>query len=107
MTEVDAARERLLAGLAMAERYNADRIEFGEGGDAISFDDIRTILNALSEKVEVVEHPTIEPLLVDWLTERGLMPDADPDGTVDFFDIIQALNDHENELLSHTGGGDE
>lgn len=78
MTELDAARERLLAGLAMAERYNADRVEFGERGDAICFDDIRTLL-ALSEKSDVL---------------AAIEEARDT--------ILRRIS-----YLSHTGGGDE
>jgi hypothetical protein len=42
----------------------------------------------------------IDPLLFAWMNDRGLMPDADADGTVDMNDVIDALTEHETIILA-------
>ena len=41
----------------------------------------------------------IDAMFWKWLGERGLQPDPEMNGTVDWLDIITALDEHERELL--------
>ena len=49
--ETQKAVARISGALDLAKRYGIDAVEFGEGrsADALDFDDLRTILTALSE----------------------------------------------------------
>jgi hypothetical protein len=46
------------------------------------------------------EPETIDEGLWEWLKERDLQPDHEADGTVDWLDIVNALSEHENELVA-------
>lgn len=45
------------------------------------------------------ENDRLPKALCDWLSERGLLPDAEEDGSVDLGALIEMLNTHEHELL--------
>jgi hypothetical protein len=101
-----ARLSRLASGELPASVYPITTFNTWANEEEVLFDalaharDLRAILALSPTSGGGAETPTIEPMFWDWLLARDLCPDPDADGTVDWLDIINALNDHENELLS-------
>jgi hypothetical protein len=59
---------------------------------------VRSMLDFAANRIEADERVTIPDELFAWLTARDLVPDLNEDGSFDMHLLIEALNEHENEL---------
>jgi len=79
------------------EHWRLVMVQDTEDGPAAVF--VRPL--ALIDAAPVAAAPVLDPGLYSWLQERGIVPDSH-DGQIDMTEVVEALNEHERQLIAST-----